>query len=78
VLNPKRATKPILATKCSTEYAKHLKRHIKRRYTEIPGAILLRALTMQQALAYAEDLRLDTKSRLICKGSAFVKFEYLN
>jgi len=51
---------------------------MKRRHTEILGAILSRALTMQQALAHAEDLRLDTKSRLICKGSALVKFEYLN
>jgi hypothetical protein len=32
---------------------------------------------MQQAQAHAEDLRLDTESRLICKGSALVRFEYL-
>lgn len=50
---------------------------MKRRHTEIPGAIFLRALTMQQ-LAHAEDLRLGTESRLICKGSALVRFEYLN
>jgi hypothetical protein len=78
VLDPKDATKPILAAKGSAEYARHLRRHKKRRHTEIPGAILSRALTMQQALAYAEDLRLDTESRLICKGSALVRFEYLN
>jgi hypothetical protein len=78
MLNPKRATKPILATKCGTEYAKHLKRHIKRKYTKILRAILLCVLTMQQALAYAEDLRLNTKSQLICKGSALVRFKYLN
>jgi hypothetical protein len=33
---------------------------------------------MQQAQAHVEDLRLDTESRLICKGSALVRFEYLN
>jgi hypothetical protein len=32
---------------------------------------------MQQAQAHAEDLRLDTESRLICKGSALIRFEYL-
>lgn len=32
---------------------------------------------MQQAQAHAEDLRFDTERRLICKGSALVRFEYL-
>jgi hypothetical protein len=51
---------------------------MKHKHTEITGAIPLRALTMQQALAHTEDLRLDTESRLICKGSALVRFENLN
>ena len=33
---------------------------------------------MQQAQAHVEDLRLDTERRLTCKGSALVRFEYLN
>jgi hypothetical protein len=78
VLNPKRATKLILATKGNAEYAKHLRRHIKRKYTKILKAILLHMLTIQQALAYTEDLRLNTKSQLIYKSFALVRFKYLN
>jgi hypothetical protein len=77
VLDPKDATKLILAAKGGAEYARHLRKHIRSRHTEIPGARLLRELTIQQAQAHTEDLRLNTKSRLICKGSAFVRFEYL-
>jgi hypothetical protein len=62
VLGPKGATKPILAAKGSVEYARHLRRHIKRKHTKILGAILSRVLTMQQVLAHAKDLRLNTKS----------------
>jgi hypothetical protein len=47
------------------------------RHTEILRARLWHALTMQQSQAHAEDLRLDIESRLICKGSALVRFEYL-
>lgn len=32
---------------------------------------------MKQAQAHVEDLRLDTERRLICKGSALVRFEFL-
>src|SRR5438045_647989 len=32
---------------------------------------------MQQAQVHVEDLRLDTERRLICKGSALVRFELL-
>ena len=77
MLNPKDATKLILATKGSTKYARHLRKHIRSRYTEILGARLLHKLTIQQAQAYAKDLRLNTKSQLICKGFALVKFKYL-
>lgn len=35
------------------------------------------ALTMQQAVARAEDLKLDTQRRFLFKGSALVRFEYL-
>jgi hypothetical protein len=47
------------------------------RHTEILRARLWHTLTMQQSQAHTEDLRLDTESRLICKGSALVRFEYL-
>jgi hypothetical protein len=47
VLDPKDATKLILATKGSAEYAKHLRKHIRSKYTEILEARLLRKLTMQ-------------------------------
>jgi hypothetical protein len=77
VLDLKDATKLILAAKGGAEYARHLRKHIRSRYTEILGARLLHKLTMQQAQAHAEDLRLNTKSRLICKGSALVRFKYL-
>jgi hypothetical protein len=77
VLNPKDTLKLILATKGKAKYAKHLRRHTRSRYTKILRARLLRTLTMQQAQAHAEDLRLNTKSQFICKGSAFVKFKYL-
>jgi hypothetical protein len=77
VLDPKDATKLILAAKGSTEYAKHLRKHIRSKYTKILKARLLRKLIMQQAQAHTEDLRLNTKSQLICKGSALVKFKYL-
>jgi len=78
MLDLKDATKPILAAKGSTKYARHLRRHMKCRHTKILRAILSRALTIQQALAHAKDLRLNTKSRLICKGSTLIRFEYLN
>jgi hypothetical protein len=77
VLDPKNATKPILAAKGGAEYARHLRKHMRSRHTGILGARLSSELTMQQAQAHAEDLRLDTESRLICKGSALVRFEYL-
>ena len=35
-------------------------------------------MLIMQAQAHAEDLRLDTERRLICKGSALVRFEFLN
>jgi hypothetical protein len=77
VLNPKDATKLILATKGSAEYAKHLRKHIRSKYTKIPKAKLLCKLTIQQAQVYVKDLRLNTKSQLIYKGFALVKFKYL-
>jgi hypothetical protein len=77
VLDPKDALKPILATKGRAVYAKHLRRHIRSKYTKIPRVRLLSTLTMQQAQAHAKDLRFNTKSQLIYKGSALVKFEYL-
>jgi hypothetical protein len=77
VLDLKDATKLILAAKGGAEYARHLRKHIRSRHTEILRARLLRELTMQQAQAHAEDLRLNTKSRLIYKGSALIKFKYL-
>ena len=49
MLNPKDATKLILATKGSVEYARHLKKYIRSKYTEILGARLLHKLTIQQA-----------------------------
>jgi spore coat polysaccharide biosynthesis protein SpsF (cytidylyltransferase family) len=77
VLDLKDATKLILVAKGGAEYAKHLRKHIRSRHTEILRARLLRKLTIQQAQAYAKDLRLNTKSRLIYKGSALVRFKYL-
>jgi hypothetical protein len=47
MLNLKDATKLILAAKGGVEYAKHLKKHIRSRHTEILKARLLRKLTMQ-------------------------------
>jgi hypothetical protein len=35
------------------------------------------ALTIRQEQAHVEDLRLNTKRRLIYKGAALVRFEYL-
>jgi transcriptional regulator of met regulon len=75
--DPKDAPKPILAAKGKVVYARHLRRHIRSKHTKIPGVRLLRVLTMQQAQAHADNLRFDTKSQLICKGSALVRFEYL-
>jgi hypothetical protein len=77
VLNLKDTPKPILAAKGKAEYAKHLRRYTRSKYTKILGARLLCTLTIQQAQAHAKDLRLNTKSWLICKGSALVRFEYL-
>jgi hypothetical protein len=77
VLDLKDATKLILAAKGSVEYARHLRKHIRSRHIEILGARLLRKLTMQQAQAHAEDLRLNIESRLIYKGSTLVRFKYL-
>ena len=50
--------------------------HMRSNHAQIPGARLER-IDMQQARANAEDSRLDTERRLICKGSALVRFEYL-
>jgi hypothetical protein len=47
VLDLKDVTKLILAAKGGAEYAKHLKKHIRSRHTEILRARLSRKLTMQ-------------------------------
>lgn len=78
MLDPKVAIKPILAVKGIIEYARHLKRQMTSRYTEIPRVKLLHTLTIQQVQAHTEDLRLNTKSQLIYKGSTLIKFKYLN
>jgi hypothetical protein len=70
--------KPILAAICKAECAKRIIRHMITRHTNIPETRNLRALIIKQAQAHAEDLRLSNKSRLISKGSALVKFKYLN
>jgi len=51
--------------------------HMRSNHAQIPGARLER-IDMQQAQANVEDSRLDTERRLICKGAALVRFEYLN
>jgi len=78
MLCPKDIPKPILAAICGAECARRIMRHMITRHTDIPGTRHLRALIMKQAQAHAEDLRLSNESRLISKGSALVRFEYLN
>lgn len=53
-------------------------RHIITKHIDILRTRHLRTLIIKQAQAHTEDLRLSNKSRLISKGSALVKFEYLN
>ena len=53
-----------------------IKGHMRSNHAQIPGA-RVEHIDMQQAQANVEDSRLDTERRLICKGSALVRFEYL-
>lgn len=75
-LDPKEAHKPVSAAKDGRTYQTPTLSILEVGMPK--GDLFSSALTMQQEQAHVEDLRLDTERGLTCKGSALVRFEYLN